>query len=459
MDYAGLQTRSRFELARRVGALKEDFSTWTAEPRALALGLSPRQRTALDDMLTVIDTKQRAALAKLEQAAQPLSVAGFADAHTALIIEMTGAQELWRLFRVMLGQLDDPIVQRPLKAAGRVAGDCYTLGIQRARALQAIEPQKLRETPLVYLEAVESPATAGRNDRVQTLSASVRQWRSLKLPLPIVLLPADYVHAIWTFCALHHEVAHNLDQDLGLLAGIRGELPDVVPAGQEPDWRRWASEILADALGIVLGGVGFALSLGTLALVMGPSARYHELDVEAAHPPLLLRVRLLASLLRQTQVPAHAQYAIQLEAIWTTAPRPDWLQPFADSADAVAALFMGPKLPALKDHPLTDLNPDMAVDQAQVEALANYLLTGKKRPDPQGAAMRPRLVASAAQLALWNANPVDDATLGTIHKTALDYLDLIPSIVTLGAVVPEQRQYLRQLAGEIDFAKLRRRET
>jgi hypothetical protein len=460
MDYDGLQARSRLDLARRVAALKADFSTWTAEPRALALGLAPRQRTALDDMLTVLDAKQRAALAKLEAPvppAPPLSVAGFADAHTALLIEMTGAQELWRVFRFMLGQLEDPFVRRPLKAAGRVAADCYTLGIQQARALQAITSDKFREPPLVYLEAVESPATAGRADRVQDLSASVRQWRNLKLPLPIVLLPADYAHAFWTFCALHHEVGHNLDQDLGLRLEIRANLTDAVAAAEEPHWRRWSGEMLADTLGIVLGGVGFALSLGALALLLGPAARYEELDVDAEHPPLLLRVRLLAALLRRTQVAAQAAYADQLDAIWTAAPRPAWLQPFADDVDDVAALFMGPNLTALKEHPITALNPAMAADHAQVEALASYFLTGKKRPNPLGAAMRPRLVASAAQLALWLADPINEAALESIHTMALDYLDLVPAIGTLAAH-PGQRAYLRQLADEIDFSSLRRKE-
>jgi hypothetical protein len=264
---------------------------------------------------------------------------------------------------------------------------------------------------------VESPATAGRNDRVQALSTSVRQWRNLKLPLPIVLLPVDYAHAMWTFCALHHEVAHTLDQDLGLLAELRAALPETVPAGDEPHWRRWSAEILADALGIVLGGVG---------------------------------------LLRRTGIAEHVSYADQLDAIWTAAPRPPWQQPLAASADAVAALFLESKLAALQGHQLTELNANMAGDQANIEALANFLLTGKKRPDPAAASMRPRLVPAAAHVALWNATGVDEAALAALHQAALDYLDKVPSIGTL-AVAPGQRDYLRQLAGEIDFMKLRAR--
>jgi hypothetical protein len=458
MDYEGLQARAKVDLGRRVETLKADYSAWTTELRATALGLGPRQRIALDDMLTTLDEKQRAALKQLiPPAAAPLTTVEFADAHAALLIDMTGAQELWRVFRFMLTQLEDPFVQRPLKAAGRIAADCYTIGIQQARALEAIPRHAFREAPLVYLEAVESPATAGRDDRMADLSASVRQWRNLKLPLPIVLLPVDYAHAVWTYCALHHEVGHNLDQDLGLLVEIRAGLIDVVAADQELHWRRWSGEILADALGIILGGVGFALSLGALALLLGPAARYKDLDVDAEHPPLLLRVRLLAAGLRRTGVAAQGRYADELDAIWAAAPRPSWLQPFADTVDAVAALFIGPQLEALKGHPITALNPEMTADHAQVEALAAYFLTGKKRPDPAGAAMRPRLVASAAQLAVWNGAGLDAAALQAIHGTALDYLDLVPPIGTLAAE-PGRRDYLKQLARDIDFGNLRRRK-
>src|SRR5262245_44615669 len=284
MNHERLRARSRIELARRVEMLKDDFSAWTTEARAQALGLSSRQRVALDDMLTILDGKQRAALATLEALPQPPAIDAFADAEAALIVEMTGAQELWHLFRHMLEQLDDPFVATPLKAALRVAGDAYTVGIRTARALDAIEPHHFREIPLVYLEAAESPATAGREARVAALSTAVRQWRNLKLPLPIVILPADYARAFWTFCALHHEIGHTIEQDLGLLREIRGSLPEVVPANQESYWRRWCAEILADTLGIMLGGVGFALSLGTLALMLGPATRYKDLDEEAEHP-------------------------------------------------------------------------------------------------------------------------------------------------------------------------------
>jgi hypothetical protein len=92
MNYERLQERSRFELARRVDTLKGDFSAWTTEARATALGLSPRQRTALDDLLTILDAKQRAALAKLDGPPQPMAISAFADAQAALLIEMTGAR-------------------------------------------------------------------------------------------------------------------------------------------------------------------------------------------------------------------------------------------------------------------------------------------------------------------------------------------------------------------------------
>ena len=99
----------------------------------------------------------------------------------------------------------------------------------------------------------------------------------------------------------------------------------------------------------------------------------------------------------------------------------------------------------------------MAGDHGQVDALAAFFLTGKKRPNPTDPGMGPRLVASAAQLAVWTAKTVDSPTLEKLHADALAYLDLVPAIGTLAAV-PQQREYLQQLARDLDFAAMKRTE-
>jgi hypothetical protein len=362
----------------------------------------------------------------------------------------------------MLGQLEDPGLQRAARAASRIAADCYAVGIRQARGLEVIKPDRLREAPLVYLEATESPATAGREERAQLLDASIRQWRNLKLPLPIVLLPVDGTRSISNYCAIHHEVGHNLDQDLDLLPELRGALPDLFPQPDaEKQWRRWSAEILADALGVVLGGVGFALSLGMLALSLFPAARYQEPDADAEHPPLALRVRLLVEMLRHSGVPEQAPVAGQLQAVWEPLPRPAWVEPFVAGAAAVATLFLTRKLDKLKQHSILELNPKAGRDHQQIEALASWLLTGTNRPVAElTQGMSPRIVPSAAQWAIWRAETMDAAELERIQSEAWKYLDVIPPdpVPLAGGLAADRRTYLDSLVTSVDFGKLKRRE-
>ena len=374
MSYGDIQAVSKIDLASRLSVFNSDVDGWTDPARIAAAGLSASQRVALLDMITVLKERQQTALEKVQQAAQ---AEAFGDAVANFILETTGASELWRLFRFILEQGTDSYLQMSVRLAVRVAGDCYAHCISKARIWKAADPDRLREQPLVYLDAVELPATAGRGSKVQLLSLAVRQWRDLILPLPFVLLPLNFAQSVWTFCALHHETGHNLDRDLLMLQGLRGKLPETVPAEQEPDWRRWSGEILADALGIVLGGAGFVVYLAGEALLLGPAHRYQEPDPDAVHPPFLVRVPLLTAMLRTLHLTELDELAQELDNAWQEVPRPDWLQPFIDVAPKVAELFMMAKLAALKDHSVFDINPDFAADHQKATELASWFLTGK----------------------------------------------------------------------------------
>ena len=453
MRYQTLQDRTRLELARRVGALGTDVAAWTKEARIKAMKIGPRQAAALVTTMAVLCSRQDEAYEKMSQ---PLEPRRFADEYAALLMEMAGANELWRVFRHMLAQFEDAELSEATKIAGQIAADCYVTGLEAARDFGAIAEKELREAPLVYLEAVDSPATAGRRDAAKAISAALRRWRDLKLPLPIVLLPVDYRLAIWNFTAIHHEVGHNLDQDLRLLSDLRAVLPDIVPADREPHWRRWSGEILADAIGVTLGGVGFALSLVTLGVLLGPANQYQTLDPEAVHPPLALRARLLTEMLRATGVAEFQPFAKALPGISGGTPEPDWLAPFVLDAARVADLFLNAKIAALQNHSVLDLNPRLQADHVQAAGLAAFLLTGKMRPPPE--TMPARLVPCASQLALWQADPPDDALLLKIHTDALSYMQLVPALTkTLAApiaVAQERDAYFEALTRAIDFSTL-----
>jgi len=454
MKYPDLQVRARLELERRVNTLQADVADWTSVARTTAMGLSAAQRTALVGFMGELDTLQRNAFTLIDK---PLPAPAFSDGNVALRARMTGSHELWQIFRDMLWQLEDPYLKAPARSAMRIAADCYALGIRRARTLGAISPDRFREQPMVYLDAVESPATAGRRQNAGMLNGSIRQWRNLKLPLPIVLLPRDFAQSMASYCAIQHEVGHNLDQDLGLLAELRSKLPGVLPANREPQWRRWSAEILADALGVVLGGAGFALSLCSLALSLSPADHFKDLDPAAEHPPLALRAPLVAELLRCTGVPEHAQLANDLLALWGPVPRPAWVTDYDGHAAVVATLFMTEKLDVLTQNPLLQLNNTLPDDQVLAGQLAAFFLSGAGRPVPN--TFPARLVPSAVQLAIWQADPLDAAGLAKIEAAAEAYLQLIPLNLVLAAPAAGARKaYYAELARSIDFSALRKEE-
>jgi hypothetical protein len=456
MNYAQLQQQMRTEIEQRLQVLPEDVGAWTAAERVEKMGLSSTQRLALVDMMDELFARQRTAFDQLTAATE---APAFADEHAELLLEMAGAHELWRVFRFILAEHEDDRLREAVQAAGRVAEDCYALCIRRARTWGVLDPSQFREVPLVFLEAVESPATANRRDSVQAVSAAVREFRNMKLALPIVLLPFDYAASIWSFCGLHHEVGHNIDQDLRILPDLRGQLPDIGLTGAEVLWRRWAGEILADSIGVALGGAGFAASLGALSLLLTPSAKQAEIDGQAVHPPFAIRVRLIAEMLRLTGIAAHATMADELIALWETLSMPAWVDPFVADAPKVATLFLATKVPALKDHAVLELNPNPALDHTRTQALAAFFLEAGPRPEPRKeAGMHPRLVPAAALLAVRGAEATANV-LRRIHASAVAYLKLFPPGDTLGAadaLLPQRRSYLRALTRSLDFSGMRR---
>jgi len=61
MEYPVLQERARFELACRLKVLGQDVAAWTEPTRADERGLSASQRTALAEMMRVLEARQQGA--------------------------------------------------------------------------------------------------------------------------------------------------------------------------------------------------------------------------------------------------------------------------------------------------------------------------------------------------------------------------------------------------------------
>lgn len=192
-----------------------------------------------------------------------------------------------------------------LLAADRIALDCYQAlytGLSVPRSVPT-------PPPFAAMETGPTPSTFRRGIKLSKLGKRAN-------PFPIVQLPYHRLVNPWTLGAVHHEVAHNLQSDLGLwhevprrvgLALRRAGLPAEV-AGV---WQRWHKEIWADLCAILLGGPQIVTSLmDVLARSPRAAQRFNPLG---AHPTPYLRTLINTELLRQLDF---AREARVFEAVW-----------------------------------------------------------------------------------------------------------------------------------------------
>lgn len=291
---------------------------------------------------------------------------------------------------------------------------------------------------------------------------AVGPYRSMRLPIPIILLPSDHLNSCWLFSALHHEVGHNLDQDLRTPDGkrISEEISTYLGARfsateRRMVWTQWSAEIVADAFGVLLGGAGFACTLTTLLLGQPLPA---EVMTNDPHPDNLVRLRLLEALLRRLGVPQLDAIAGWVKQQRLTLPIPTGANEFLGECDGAAEIVFATGLDALRGQPLSALVPTLAADAKLIEELAAYLLS--PRPDHQlnPALLEHRMIPAAAQLAVAQLATPSVAKLESIHKSALIILASIehPPLLGTGQVGRNEQSlpnadFLSQLVDEIQF--------
>lgn len=456
---SAVRARILAELEHRVGSFPHEVDRLEAAVATDEDGfrIHKTQVSVLKIMMATLLENQRAFLAWL---GRDMTDAEFADGVSKLIFEqMSGAQKVWSLFSRAFAARRKPEMARHLDTADLLAAECYLLCINRARNWGVLDENRLREPPLVCPEAFPEPIALGRNELLGSLGALCDVgWRfhDLRLPLPLVLFPPDQIGCVWLLPVLCHEVGHDVDKDLDLTAEIERVLADRVAIAPERRavWQRWGTEILADALGALLGNAGFADALGSLLLMLAPGPRYQALDTSDAHPHPLVRVPLVAAMLRRLGVPALTDAAARLEASARALPAPEGLAPFLGDLDAVAAALLESKLAALHGHALVELNPELAADVNKAWLLADFLAHGELRPSPDRPSPFPyRLVPVAAQLA--EAIP-GLAPLDAVQQRAEDFVAAIPrpSYLDGGAPLPPRRAaVLAELTRRIDFGR------
>jgi hypothetical protein len=214
-------------------------------------------------------------------------------------------EKVWDFFFEMFGQRQSKYAGW-LLATDRIAQDCYQTvytGLGAPRAIPSPAPLSLMATGF-------TPSTFRRGVRLSRLG-------ELANPFPIVQLPFHRLVNPWTLGAVHHEVSHNIQSDLGLWEvvpkRIEGRLRQAgLPALVASIWARWHKEIWADLCGLLLGGPAVVASL--IDVVAGSPPTTQTFSASGVHPTPYLRTLISVELLGRMGFPAEAQ---AFGGLWT----------------------------------------------------------------------------------------------------------------------------------------------
>lgn len=214
-------------------------------------------------------------------------VSALKDEGAAMVAQ---AERIWHHYWSLFGQRQSLLADR-LLAADRIALDCYQYvyqGLGMARPIPS-------PPPFSFMEAGMGPATYRRGVRLARLGLFPN-------PFPVIKVPDHRLTSPWTLGAVPHEVAHNLQADLGLWFAVPRRLAARlrtagVPRGEVSVWVRWQKEIFADLMGVLLIGPAYVRSL-TDVVGRSPAATV-AWNPEAVHPTPFLRVLINLELVRR----------------------------------------------------------------------------------------------------------------------------------------------------------------
>ncbi|HWP20751.1 MAG TPA: hypothetical protein VNO84_16600 [Burkholderiaceae bacterium] len=276
-----------------------------------------------------------------------------------------------------------------LAAHDAIAEDCYRAVRQAAPRIFGAPLLK----PVCYMEHGYSPATMRRGVQLSRLLGEAN-------PFPLIRIPWDRDQP-WQSVFLH-EVAHNLQADLGIWQENRqAVLRRVMGMSRDPFlatvYGRWHKEVFADLAAILLGGP--AAAWGMADFLAHPQPRTMTYRPGGAHPTAYLRVYLLAEMMRRM---GFARDGTRLLRVWQglySARRGHRIPaPLMQSAPrlvpAVVDEIAFQTRRNLAQRALADIIPFRREDEEAIREGARQLSEGA-RPD-----LPPRHLLSAAHYAL-----------------------------------------------------------
>lgn len=311
---AGEQALRRFIQAQHINAHRDLVALRAFQPEEFGSGATSPSRAhivAVNELLQKLRQELLHGYDSLESSAQAAAAAPQPQPlqHLLRQKELMGyrlkrLETAWQFYLELFTQRQTPFA-RLLLATDRIALDCYQVtytGLGQARSIPA-------PPPFSYMETGHSPATFRRGVVLTRLSQQQN-------PFPIVSLPYHRLHNPWTLGAVHHEVAHNIQSDLGLWEEVPRRIRQtLLQAGFPPAladlWARWHKEIWADLCGTLLGGPAVVVSLlDVLARGTRSTASFNPAGV---HPTPLLRAGINFHLLRRM---GYGKIAERLDWLW-----------------------------------------------------------------------------------------------------------------------------------------------
>jgi hypothetical protein len=374
--------------ARRLARI--DHASVGIRPQDLPYAPSPAHFATANERLTAIDREVARRLGALRRIWEREPLQRVLVDIALVEREIDRARRAWGLFFEVFSQRGSAFA--PVLAAHDViAADCYTAA--RTAVPGILRGPRLK--PLTYMQHAASPATWRGGIHLSRLLGEAN-------PFPLIRIPWDRDNP-WQAVFLH-EVAHNLQADLGIWQENRtAVLTRLLRASRDPAlsqiYGRWHKEIFADLAALLLGGP--AAAWGLAIFLAHPLPRAATYRPAGAHPTGYIRVLILAEMLRRM---GFAGDGARLGRVWRrlyNIHRLNRLPP--------RLLGTAPKLIRhvvdeiafqtrrnLAQHALADVIPFRQGDEEAIRDAAQRLADGRSPP----LALPPRHLVSAASYAL-----------------------------------------------------------